>query len=205
MSDQEETSMATVEAPLVTPMDTTVLYLARRSELRLTKKPRYPIRNPVSGVVDGYTPGEYFGFRDGQLRIPKSGTVRLSDTLNGGEFEIDAEEAHAWMDAHRLNGNREEGFWRVDPAAPAISNDELQTLMEAALQLDVETLEGIIEQEQAGWGREQVLTQARNALERIAQIHEATAAAQAEAAEGDTVGSAPAKAKPGPKPKAGNG
>lgn len=189
------------EAPLVSPADTTVLYLARRSELRLTMKPRYAIRNPVSGQIDGYTPGAWIGFRDGQVRIPKTGTVQMQDTLDGGMSEaMEAEDVHAWLMGHRLNGNREEGFWRVDPAAPPISNEELETLMDAALRLDVDVLEEIIRQERAGWAREQIIGRAQGALDRIGEMQQAQAQADAQEPAAE-----PPKAKQGPKPKASDG
>ena len=185
------------DAPLVTPLDKTVLYLSRRSELRLTKKPRYPQRNPVSGVVDGYSPGEWIGFRDGQVRIPKTGKVQMQDSLDGGIFTADAAEVHEWLANHRLFGNQEEGFWRVDPSAPPVSQDEMRTMMEAALRLDEDLLREIIEAERAGWGREQIIQEAENALARIDQMK----AAQPEPEEEPE----PPKAKPGPKPKASGG
>ena len=98
------------------------------------------------------------------------------------------------MTSHRLFGNQFEGFWRVDPTAPPVSNDELAALMDAAISLDAGTLEEIIRQETAGWGREQILERARDALDKIATIQ--AASQQAEEQE------PPAKAKPGPKPKA---
>jgi hypothetical protein len=39
-----------------------------------------------------------------------------------------------------LNGNVEEGFWRVDPTAPAPSRAEIETLTQAAIALDSEKL-----------------------------------------------------------------
>ena len=183
---------------LVAPADSTVLYMSRRSELRLTKRRRFPVRNPVTGEVEGVSPGEFVAFRDGQVRIPKEGTVTLQDSLDGGTAEVEAADVHKWLASHRLFGNQTEGFWRVDPTAPPVSNDELGALMDAALGLDADTLEEIIRQEREGWGREQILERAQDALEKITAMRsqEAEIAAQEAAAE------PPVKAKPGPKPKA---
>jgi len=179
------------EAPLVSPTDKTILYMSRRSELRLTKRPRRTVRNVHTGELEGVTQGQYIGFRDGQVRIPKTGTVEIQDTLDGGVFEVDAEEMHAWMRRHRLFGNRGEGFWVVDPTAPPVSQAEMQTMMTAALEVDVATLARIVEQEEQGWQREQILEPARKALDGAIHIREQQAAMEAEEAQAK----APAKPK----------
>jgi hypothetical protein len=182
---------------LVSPTEETVLYMSRRDELRLTMVPRYPKLNQVTGAKQGETKGAFIGFRDGQVRIPKTGEYRTVDTLDGGESEtMDVAEVHEWLQRHRLFGNQLEGFWRVDPTAPPVSQDEMRALMNAALRLDTETLEEIVRQERAGWNRPQIVEEAEQALEQAREIH-----AQAEAAQREQE-QAPAKAKPGPKPKA---
>lgn len=172
---------------LVSTPEDAVLFMARRSELRLTMKPRYRLRDPVSGQVTGQTAGTFIGFREGVFRCPKEGTCKLVDTIDGGESQIDAGELIEWLEGHRLYGNQFEGFWRVDPTAPPPSRDELQRLMDAAIALDEETLQKVIDQERAGWDRQDIITTAEKALERIMQVKEqlhaeAAAAAKAEAA-----------------------
>lgn len=185
-----------MEETLVSPTEATVLYMSRRSGLRLTMRPRYPLRDPVSGQLTGSTPGVFIGFQDGQVRVPKSGQYTTVDTLNGGRSEpIDAADVHDWLQRHHLFGDRQEGFWRVDPTAPPVSQDEMRAMMNAATLLDEETLQAIIDQEEAGWGREAILNTAREALDRIADLKE-QAAAQAQQEE------QAAPKKPGPKPKA---
>jgi hypothetical protein len=180
---------------LVSPTDQTVLYMSRRAELRLTMVPRYPKLNQVTGAKQGETKGAFIGFRDGQVRIPKTGEYVTVDTLDGGESQpMPAEEVHEWLSRHRLFGNRFEGFWRVDPTAPPVSQDEMRVMMNAATTLDEETLREIVRQEEAGWAREDILSVAREALERIGEIREQAEAAQREAEA--------AVKKPGPKPKA---
>lgn len=183
------------DAPLVAPTDKTILWMSRRSDLRLTKRARRTVRNLNTGELEGVTPGQYVGFRDGQIRIPKEGTVTIQDTLDGGEFEIPAEEMNAWLERHRLNGDRQEGFWRVDPTAPPVSQAEMQTMMTAALEVDVATLAHIVEQEEKGWQREQILEPARKALEGAIHIREQQAEMEAQEAQ----------AKAPAKPKASNG
>ena len=185
---------------LVSPADQTVLYMSRRSELRLTMTPRYPKLNQVTGQKQGDTKGVFIGFRDGHVRIPKEGKYVTVDTLDGGESQpIDASEIHEWMQNHRLFGNQLEGFWRVDPEAPPVSQDEMRALMSAAIRLDADLLHEIIRQEKAGWNRSQILEEAEEALERIQEIAEQSQAAEIAAAE--AAAEPPAKAKPGPKPK----
>jgi len=182
---------------LVTPTDRSVLYMSRRSELRLTKRRRFPVRNPVTGEVEGVSPGEFVAFRDGQVRIPKEGTVTLQDSLDGGTAEVEAADVHEWLMSHRLFGNQTEGFWRVDPTAPPVSQEEMRALMQAAIRLDGDMLREIVRQEREGWGRTQILEEAETALEQIDAI-----AQQAEIDAQEAAAEPPVKAKPGPKPKA---
>lgn len=178
---------------LVSPTDSTVLFMSRRSALRLTMRPRYKTRDPVSGQQTGETKGVFIGFRDGQVRIPKDGEFVAVDTLDGGESDpMPAGEVQDWLMRHRLFGNREEGFWRVDPTAPPVSQDEMRVMMNAATTLDEETLREIVRQEEAGWARDDILSVAREALDRIGEIREQAEAAQREAESAK---------KPGPKPK----
>jgi hypothetical protein len=107
---------------LVSQPDTSIVYVARRSELRLTLKSRYPLRNPITGQPEGTTRGIFAGFRDGTLRIPREGKVVLVDTLDGGESE------------------------EIDASG---------------------TLEAVLEQERAGWGREDLIAAAQRQVERI--------------------------------------
>jgi hypothetical protein len=117
-------------------------------------------------------------FRDGVFRCPPTGTVELEDGR-----QADAAEVLAWLEQHRAIGNIEEGFWRVDPTAPAPSRTEIETLTQAAIALDSEKLERLIEQESAGWGREDILSIARDAIDSIEAVKaEALRQAQEDAA-----------------------
>lgn len=156
--------------PLVAPIEKSILYMSRRSALRLTMKARQPIRNPVTGQVEGKTHGIFCGFIEGVLRIPKEGTVTLVDTLDGGESELDAKVVHEWLAKHRLAGNTNEGFWRVDPTAPPITREEFARISEAGAGWDRETLEEIIRQEKAGWAREDILRVAQGTIDRIVEL-----------------------------------
>jgi hypothetical protein len=172
------TAVATYDDLLVSQPETKTLFMSRRSELRLVKTPRYP-RYGASGQKVGEDPGQVIPFRDGVFRCPPTGTVELEDGR-----KADAAEVLAWLEDHRAIGNIEEGFWRVDPTAPAPSREELQTLTRAAFSLDTEKLERLIEQEEAGWRREDILVIAREAVENIAAAkEEARRQAEEEAAE----------------------
>jgi hypothetical protein len=169
-------------APLVAPVEDTVLYMSRRSDLRLTMKARYPMLNPITGQREGMTRGIFCGFREGALRVPKTGKVMMVDTLDGGEFEMDAEPVHEWLTKHRRYGDMNEGFWRVDPVAPPATREEFARISEAGAGWDRETLQEIIRQESEGWGREDVLRVARGTIARIDQLEEQVQARAAEVA-----------------------
>lgn len=182
------TAVATYDDLLVSQPETKTLYMSRRSELRLVKDPRYPLMGPLGQKV-GETVGAAIPFREGVFRCPPTGTVTLEDGR-----QADAAEITAWLDSHRLNGNVEEGFWRVDPTAPAISRDEIEQLAQASIALDTDTLRRMIEQEEAGWGREDILQTARNAIEKIEAVKaDAKAELEREAEEREA---ARAKGKP---------
>lgn len=151
---------------LVSQPDHGTIFLSRRSELRLTKTPRYPIRG-ASGQQVGETPGEVVPFREGRFFCPAEGAV----TLENGR-EVDAGEIKAWLERHRLLGDVEEGFWVVETKAPPVSREELERIAQAATEWDTDTLEAILAQESSGWGREDILQVARGAIERIRAMEE---------------------------------
>jgi hypothetical protein len=161
--------MLTLEPLVAQPADT-VDFMARREELRLTLKARYPQRNPVTGASEGVTQGIFAGFREGLLRLPKTGTARLVDTLDGGVHEMPAEDVLELLRKHRLFGDRSEGFWLVEHPAPSVSQDELDRLLDAAARWDEEQLATLLDQERAGWAREDVIRVAEGALERISAM-----------------------------------
>jgi hypothetical protein len=158
------TAVATYDDLLVSQPETKTLYMSRRSELRLVLTARQPITG-AAGQKTGESVGAAIPFREGVFRCPPTGTVELED----GRM-ADAAEITAWLDSHRLNGNVEEGFWRVDPTAPALSRAEMETMTQAAIALDSEKLLALIAQEEAGWAREDVLSIARDAVESIEAV-----------------------------------
>lgn len=151
-----------VEAP------TKVIYRSARTDLRLVKKRRHPIRDPHTSELVGTTDGQYVVFVGGAFEVPLEGTVTLADSADGGVCTLPVDEVIAWLDNHKLNGNPHEGFWKVEMSAPAPSQDELSRLMEAAW--DEGMLVSIIEQERAGWNRPAIIATAEGALVRLREV-----------------------------------
>lgn len=178
----------TVGAPedVVAQPETTVLFMSRRSELRLTWVARHQKRNLHTGADEGVSPGRAVGFKDNILRLPKVGDeVIVYDNINAGPFRAPADEVLTWLRDHPLNGDVHEGFWEVDPVAPAPSKAELTALINAATTLDLVGLDAIIEREAGGWNRSELLEIARGAKSQIQAIvtkaeHDAKAAHAAE-------------------------
>lgn len=175
-----------VEDPLVAQPLNVTSFIASREELRLVKKARRHRRNQDGEVVDT-TSGQVVPFvpfadpeevdpdtgkpkRYGRFDCPREGVVQLE----AGE-EADAAEVHAWLMKHRLIGNRGEGFWVRDVKAPQVTSAEMSRLMEAAF--DEDMLTAIIAQEEKGWQRDEILTPARESLQRLRDL-KAQAASQ---------------------------
>jgi hypothetical protein len=170
--------MATVTAPqYVSAPAKSTMFLARRSDLRLVKTPRYP-RYGMGGQKVGEEPGQAVQFRDGRLDVPEKGKMMLDDGREG-----DAGEIREWLLSHHALGNIEEGFWVVDQLAPPVSEADLDMLLENAT--DSGVLREIIRQEEQGWQRDALLRPARKQLEKVEevdrQIAEERALAEAEA------------------------
>jgi hypothetical protein len=165
---------AVLEEPLVSAPARSVLYAARREDLRLVRVPRYPERG-ASGQQVGETLGQVVVFRNGRLDVPLDGPIMLEDGR-----EVDGAEINEWLQKHRRFGDADEGFFKVELAAPPVSEDEMNALVEAAMALDVEKLEEIVRQEEQGWRREALLRVAREGVERIHAFKAQHAAAEAE-------------------------
>lgn len=164
-----ETPVETLEEPLVAARDTKVLFMARRSELRLVKTPILP-RFGVAGQKVGDVPGQTVCFRDSTYRCPVDGEIRYEDGRPG-----DAAEVLEWLKGHHLLGDVNEGFWIVDPTAPAPTEAEMSALLVAATDGDKDRLRAAIEQETVGWGRPAILKAAQAALDRIVLLEELAA------------------------------
>ncbi len=157
--------MAVQEAPqLVSAPERSIIFFSRRSELRLVKVPVHDLYGP-QGQNRGQSKGQTLVFRDGQFRAPIDAPLQLDN----GEL-VEPADLVEFLSSHRLLGDKEEGFWRVDPTAPAPSEAELDALMEAATTGNSSRLALIIEQERAGWGREKIIDVAQKGIERIERI-----------------------------------
>jgi len=146
---------------MVAVPDTSTLFMARRSDLRLVKKSIIQTRDR-EGQPAETIPGETVEFHDGVLRVPHEGTMQLADGR-----AIPADEVRAWLEQHPMLGDWQEGFWLVDPTAPPPSQDELDQLQELAMDLDVDGLERFIVQELEGWGRPALVETAEKSLEKV--------------------------------------
>jgi hypothetical protein len=138
--------------------------MAKRSDLRLVKEPVRPIFGG-HGQKQGETPGQTLEFRECVLRIPKDGDVAFSNGTTAPASEV-----VSYLERHRLFMDQEEGFWRVDPTAPPVSGDEMKAINRAAIAGDEATLTAIIDAERAGWGREDLISTAQEALETVRRI-----------------------------------
>jgi hypothetical protein len=174
----------TEERTLVSKPEQSALYMSARSGLRLVKRPKLPIRDQTGQEVD-QTPGERIDFdSDAVLRVPldRDADVELPTgvTLKAGEI-------HDWLQKHKTFGDRFEGFWKVDQPAPPITQQELENVLDLALRLDEDGLVALIEQEQSGYARSDLLEAAKGSL---AKLREMKVPEKAEEPK-----------KPGPKPK----
>ncbi len=157
--------------------ETTVLFMARRSSLRLVLRPTRQTRDAEGNVAETIQ-GATLAFHEGVLRIPKEGDV----DLEAGNT-MPAEDVLARLERHKRFGDVNEGFWRVDPVAPPPSQEELDTLMRLATELDADGLQAFIAAEREGWAREALLTTAEGALERMAALRQSADANAAAAIE----------------------
>lgn len=159
-----------VEEPRISKPAKVAMFAARREDLRLIKVPRYPVRD-AGGRQVSESLGEAVQFRRGVLEVPTDGGLALEDGR-----EIAGSDLIPWLEKHRLFGNREEGFFKVEVAAPAPSEEEMQALMNAAIALDEDKLQAIVVEEEAGWARDAILNVAREGVERIRAFKEQAAA-----------------------------
>lgn len=173
-------TVATPEAPeaLVSQPPTGVIFASRRSELRLVVTPKRPVfGTPAGGFVGGQvsqSEGITLAFRGGQLLVPHDG-----DVISEEGTRVPAADVLTWLRSHRLFGDAMGGFWEVHTAAPPVSKDEIERIVNAALALDVPALEAILAAEQTGWERDEVIDQVQATIGKI----EAAVAAQAQQAE----------------------
>lgn len=136
---------------IVPRRDPSVVFMARRSDLRLVKSPKQPSYNSA-GTKVGETAGQTIEFREGVLRVPREGKLRIGD---GRTIPVD--ELLAWLEEHPMLDSVEEGFWRVDPAAPPLSSDEAAAIQRFSRRLDLDGLAAMLSAERDGWAREKVL------------------------------------------------
>lgn len=140
-------AVATERKQLVSKPTINRVFLSMRENLRLVHTARYPIVD-AGGIKRSETKGKTLTFRNNRLDVSGEGTVR---TETGEEWDVS--EALAWLASHRLNGDRVEGFWEVEPAAPPISPEEMKNLYRCS----PEDLAEMRAQEAAGYDRKELL------------------------------------------------
>lgn len=173
------TAEPVIEA-LVQQPDPSVLFIAKRSDLRLVHTGRYPIVVPSTGQRLGESRGVTVAFNNHEFRCPLEGEVTIMDPGGAGQAKLPAEELLAFLESHPRCGDPNEGFQRVDPKAPPLGQEEQQRIVEAATAWDVDTLRSIVAQERAGWNREQVIEVAQGAIQRVEEAEERIRASQDE-------------------------
>lgn len=167
---------ATVESPVAKPRNVK-RFIARRTDLVLTKIGREPVYGP-GGVKVNDMPGEKIAFRGGILEVPldEGATIKLVDGR-----DMPAQEILDWLTgvegdtarpAHRLYGDREDGFWDLELPAPAPSSEELDRLQDLAIYHDVDGLEAFIAAERAGFNRPELIEVAEGTIERVRKVQE---------------------------------
>jgi hypothetical protein len=144
-------TIETEASPIAQP-DGKVLYMSRRRELTIVHTPMYPRYGP-GGQVTGQSPGRRIEFHDGVLRVDAEDTELVE-----------------WLDNHQFYGDLAEGFWRVELGAPVPTTEELEAIMDAAVALDAEALQAIVDAEAGGYKREAILRPAQGALDKIATL-----------------------------------
>lgn len=181
---------------LVQQPDPSVLFISKRSELRLTKTARRPMLNPVTGERLGMTAGATVSFApNGEFRCPLEGDVTIMDPGGAGEATMPAEELLEWLQRHPRCGDPNEGFQRVDPKAPPLGQAEQQRIVDAATAWDVDTLRAIVKQEREGWNREDVVQVVQGALVRVEEAEARIRASQDERRAEEQVAEQQASAK----------
>lgn len=154
LSDEGDGFDALEDGQLVVKPPSQVVYIARRRDLVLVLKQRFPIYE--NGIKSGETRGLRAKFRNSQLKLDR-------DNADHAElFEL--------LEKHPLNGNAFNGFIRGVEPAPTATTAEMQNLVDAAIGLDVDTIEEFIRQEEKGYARDDVLKTARMSLKRVRTV-----------------------------------
>jgi hypothetical protein len=136
---------------IVSQPEQTRTFFAYREELVLVMKTEYPVRGPSGEQVD-LSEGIRLQFQAGMLRVPLTGHV----TSQQGR-KVPAKDVTEFLDAHKLNGDRFEGFTELAQAAPPVSEDELTHITIAVARGDTDQLNAILDDERAGWDRREIV------------------------------------------------
>jgi len=161
-------------ATVLSKPEKAVTFTARRSELRLVRASKYDVYGP-NGQRQGVTAGETVAFRDGLLKVPMSGQMKLEDGR-----KAEAAEILEWLKEHSLHGNLDEGFIEIKQAAPPVSAEERDAVVQSAIALDIASLQKMKAAEAAGWNRPDLIETIEKALVGAAEAREQVAKEMAE-------------------------
>lgn len=169
---------ATIErqrtTPAIAPQKDVVVFMAVHDRLRLVLEPIVNRYNPNGNELPPI-PGRTVEFVDGVLRVPRKGMMTCVDGRQAPAAEIllallgDPEKDIA---PHRKLGDRMEGFWEHHEPAPAPTAEELTSLNDMAMDLDIEGLEAFLAAENGGWARAALVEVAEGSLARVRKTQE---------------------------------
>lgn len=196
-------SAATAErsAPVkVAEKEKVYTFFARRKDLRLVIKAEYHDKDGQGQTIRTHL-GQRLAFDEGRLRVPAKGQMRgekgmVLDSQEVLRFLLGDEDSGRL--AHPLLGDKFDGFWLHEEAAPQPTEAERELLAELAMEFDVEGIEGFIRAEMENWKREGLVAEARKALDR-ARTKRTEQADAIKAAEAKGAAEAKAAAKPAGK------
>lgn len=153
----------------VAPPKPQAVFMSRRAELCLVME-KDPYVITVSGDKD-YGVGKRLNFVEGRFVVPLDEETMLIDR----DVEVSCQAVLDFLEGsaerkvrpHKMFGNKEEGFWRHEEAAPLPTKVELEAVVRMAEESDLEGLDALIEAERDGWARPQVLELAEGTYERV--------------------------------------
>lgn len=150
------------------------VYISRRDKLRLVLLRDKNRISQETGEPVETVQGKWLQFEEGRLVVPDKGTVRGARNEHlDAQYVIDHLEGRGepgdddFLPPHDKLGDYQEGFWVMPKIVPALSEEEAQGVVSLAIAGDVDKLEKLLAEEQAGWGRKDMLTLVGDTLEKV--------------------------------------
>lgn len=161
-------------------------FASRRADLRLILEPAVDQYAP-NGNMRPPIPGIAVRFVNHRLVVPDVPQGNDKEPMMRCELarKVPSPQVLEMLEAHPLFGDTHEGFWSAQTPAPLPTASDIGKITDLAIELDVDGLLQLISVEEDGWGREALLTPARDALQKAtaakAQIDEKRDAALSDA------------------------